>query len=83
MVCWLGVRQDESGKWKLIGRWSDWPSGTKVYFAHALQLWEEFGTGRLPAFIKGVNLVRLSDDGSDAWRSLYERACEGPVYGEG
>lgn len=60
----------------------DRPSGSPIYFAHALQLWDEYGSGRLPAFLPGVRLTRVEDDGSDAWRTLYEGACRGPVYGD-
>ena len=58
----------------------DWPNGAKNYFTHARQLWDEFGTGRLPAFTLGANLVRVEDDGSDQWRQLYEQAKQSPVY---
>lgn len=58
----------------------DWPSGATTYFSHAQQLWEEFQQGRLPAFVPGVNLVRVLDDGSASWKELYQRACLGPVH---
>lgn len=57
----------------------DWPSGSATYFAHAAQMWEEFSASRLPAFLRGVNLTRIEDDGSAQWRELYQRACQGPV----
>lgn len=60
----------------------DWPSGAKNYFTHALQLWEEFGAGRLPSFSLGAHLTRVPDDGSKEWRGLYERAQAGPVYAD-
>lgn len=58
----------------------DWPSGARNYFAHAQQMWEEFGAGRLPAFLSGVKFTRVPDDGSSQWRALYEQACTAPVY---
>ena len=58
----------------------DWPSGAKSYFTHAQQLWDEFGRGDLPAFVTGVNLVRVEDDGSSEWRDLRARAETSPVH---
>ncbi len=58
----------------------DWASGSKSYFTHAQQMWDAFGAGDLPAFIPGVNLVRVEDDGSDEWKSVYEQACVAPVH---
>ena len=58
----------------------DWPSGAKTYFTHAMQMWESFGKGELPAFVRGVNLVRVEDDGSPAWKELYEKAQAAPVH---
>jgi L-alanine-DL-glutamate epimerase-like enolase superfamily enzyme len=60
----------------------DWPSRAVSYFTHAQQLWDSFGRGELPAFVKGVNLTRVFDDGTPQWRALYERACRAPVHGE-
>ena len=58
----------------------EWPTGAAYHFSHARQLWDEFQGGRLPAFIPGVNLVRVPDDGSSAWSDLHARARKGPVY---
>jgi hypothetical protein len=58
----------------------DWPSGAKSYFTHAQQMWEAFGSGELPAFMKGVNLIRLEDDGSEQWRSQYAKALVQPIH---
>lgn len=58
----------------------DWPSGTKSWFTHAQQLWDAFGAGNLPAFVRGVNLVRVEDDGTQEWKDLYGRACKAPVH---
>lgn len=59
----------------------DFPSGAKVYFSHGRQLWDEFGAGRLPSFLPGVHLTTMKDDGSEAWKSLYQKARLSPVYG--
>jgi len=57
----------------------DWPSGTKSWFTHAQQLWDVFKAGDLPAFIPGVHLTRVEDDGTPAWRDLYDRASQAPI----
>lgn len=57
-----------------------WPSGDRTYFTNAQQMWEAFGSGELPAFTKGVDLVRIEDDGSPEWNTLYEAACARPVH---
>ncbi len=58
----------------------DWPSGARSYFTHAKQMWDVFLRGDLPAFVPGVNLVRVEDDGSESWRRLYEQASQAPVH---
>ena len=58
----------------------DWPSGTKSYFTHTQQLWDVFARGELPAFVKGVNLTRVEDDGKEEWKQKYERACKAPFH---
>ncbi|MCH2209920.1 MAG: mandelate racemase/muconate lactonizing enzyme family protein [Fuerstiella sp.] len=58
----------------------DWPSGTKSWFTHAQQLWDAFTSGDLPAFVSGVNLTRVKDDGSAEWRKRYEQACVSPIH---
>jgi L-alanine-DL-glutamate epimerase-like enolase superfamily enzyme len=57
----------------------DWPSGAKSYFTHAQQLWDEFKAGDLPAFVRGVNLVRI-DENTDEWNEYYGRAGVAPVH---
>ena len=39
-----------------------------------------FNAGDLPAFVPGVNLSRVDDDGSEQWRKLYEQATVSPVH---
>jgi L-alanine-DL-glutamate epimerase-like enolase superfamily enzyme len=57
----------------------DWPSGAKTYFTHAQQMWDTWRAGELPAFVKGVDMVMVEDDGSDQWRELQQQAQQGPV----
>lgn len=59
-----------------------WPSGSKSYFTHAQQLWDTFNAGDLPAFVPGVHLSRIEDDGSPQWKALYERAKEAPILAD-
>ena len=47
---------------------------------HAQQMWDTFQAGDLPAFMEGVNLTRVEDDGSEEWQALYERAGRHPVH---
>lgn len=58
----------------------DWPSGAKSWFTHAQQMWDTFQAGDLPAFVEGVHLTRVEDDGSEEWKTLYEQASENPVH---
>jgi L-alanine-DL-glutamate epimerase-like enolase superfamily enzyme len=58
----------------------DWPSGSSSYFTHAQQLWDAFKAGDLPSFVRGVNLVRVEDDGTGDWKRLYEQASIAPVH---
>jgi len=57
----------------------DWPSGAKSYFTHAQQMWDSFKAGDLPAFVRGVNLVRV-DENTDEWNEYYGRAGVAPVH---
>ena len=36
--------------------------------------------GRMPFFSKGVSAELYPDDGTAAWRTLYEEACKAPVF---
>ena len=58
----------------------EWPTGAKTYFTHARQMWDSFGKGELPAFIRGVDLVRVPDDGTPEWKELHEKAKTAPVH---
>jgi len=60
-----------------------WPSGATSYYAHARQYRDEFLTGRLPLFPKGVYLERVPDDGSKEWKELQARAAKGGVHSTG
>ena len=56
-----------------------WPSGAKTYFTHAQQMWDTWRAGELPAFVKGVDMLMVEDDGSDQWRELQQQAQQSPV----
>ncbi len=60
-----------------------WPSGATSYYAHARQYRDEFLTGRLPLFPKGVYLERIADNGSREWKELQARAVQGGVHSAG
>lgn len=57
-----------------------WPSGAEDYYAHGLQYWFDFMQGRLPVFSPGVHLEVIPDDGTPAWRRLYEEAAKKPAW---
>ena len=58
----------------------DWPSGTESYFTHAQQMWDAWKGGELPAFVKGVNMTLVENDGSQEWTDLQTRAQQQPVH---
>ena len=60
-----------------------WPSGATSYYAHARQYWDDFLSGRLPLFPKGVYLERIPDNGSRDWKDLQARAAKGGVHNGG
>jgi galactonate dehydratase len=60
-----------------------WPSGAASYYAHARQYWDDFLSGRLPLFPKGVYLERIPDNGSREWKDLQARAAKGGVHSGG
>ena len=57
-----------------------WPTGSTTYYTHGQQYWEDWQSGRLPFFPRGVNMERITDDGSPTWRDLRERASRGAVH---
>ena len=57
-----------------------WPAGTTTYYHHAAQYWEDWLGSRLPFFPRGVDLQHIADDGSAAWKDLYDRAQRGAVH---
>jgi galactonate dehydratase len=57
-----------------------WPSGSTTYYNHCFQYWADWHAGRLPFFPRGVNLERIPNDGSPAWRDLFQRAQQGAVH---
>ena len=56
-----------------------WPSGDRTYFTHAQQMWDTWRAGDLPAFVRGVDMKLVEDDGSDQWRELQQQAQLAPV----
>jgi len=57
-----------------------WPSGAEDYYAHALQYWEDFIDSRKPVFSPGVSMDVIADDGTAAWRRMYEDALKKPSW---
>jgi L-alanine-DL-glutamate epimerase-like enolase superfamily enzyme len=57
-----------------------WPTGTTTFYNHAAQYWADWLGGRLPFFPRGVYLEQIPNDGSTAWRYLYEQSQKGAVH---
>ena len=57
-----------------------WSSGATRYYAYAWQYFDDFMSGRLPIYAKGVYLERIPDDGSREWKELRARAAQNPVH---
>ena len=57
-----------------------WPAGATSYYAHALQYWDDFLSGRLPLFPSGVRLESIANDGSREWDELQQKAQAGGVH---
>lgn len=57
-----------------------WPSGSTTFYHHAQQYWTDFLGGKLPLFTRGVNLEHIPNDGSPAWKKLYEQSQLGAVH---
>ncbi len=65
---------------------TSWPDGRKMYIANTGKvnfLLNIARAGEMPFFEKGVDTVRLPDDGSQRWKDLYQRARNGPVFTKG
>jgi L-alanine-DL-glutamate epimerase-like enolase superfamily enzyme len=60
-----------------------WPSGATSYYAHTRQYWDDFQSGRLPLFPKGVYLERVPDNGTREWKEMQARAAVGGVHSDG
>lgn len=56
-----------------------WPSGSATYYHHAQQYWGDFLGGKLPLFTRGVTLEHVPNDGTAAWKKLYQQAQLGAV----
>ncbi len=60
-----------------------WPDGRRMYVANTGKvnfMLTVAQQGAMPFFERGVVTELLPDDGSDAWRKLYERARRAPVF---
>jgi len=57
-----------------------WPTGAVSYYASSAQYWEDFRSGRLPIFVKGVRFEYIPDTGSREWKELHERAKKGGCF---
>ncbi len=57
-----------------------WPSGEIDDYAHGLQYWDDFMTGRRPVFSPGVRMEIIENDGTDAWRTRQEAAAHKPGW---
>ncbi len=57
-----------------------WPSGAVDYYAHGLQYWDDFLSGRKHVFSPGVHMEVVPNDGTDEWRKLREEALKKPSW---
>ena len=57
-----------------------WPTGGVNYYAFKTQYWDDFRSGRLPVFVKGVRFESIENNGSHEWRELQDRARKGTVF---
>jgi galactonate dehydratase len=57
-----------------------WPTGATNYYAYRTQYWNDFASGRLPVFAKGVRFEYVENNGSREWKELHERAKKGGVF---
>lgn len=57
-----------------------WPGGATTFYNHAAQYWPDWLGGKLPFFPRAVHLEHIPNDGSKAWRELFERAQKGAVH---
>ncbi len=57
-----------------------WPTGATNYFAYRQQYWDDFRSGRLPVFVKGVRFEYVENNGSREWKELQELARKGGVF---
>jgi L-alanine-DL-glutamate epimerase-like enolase superfamily enzyme len=57
-----------------------WPDGATSYFAYSKQYWNDFSSGRLPVFVKGVRFEYIENNGSREWKELQQRAAKSAVF---
>jgi galactonate dehydratase len=59
-----------------------WPAGAVSYYAYSPQYWDDFRSGRLPIFVKGVRFDYVENNGSREWKDLHERAKKGGIFSQ-
>jgi len=57
-----------------------WATGATNYYAYSKQYWDDFRSGRLPIFARGVRFEYVENNGSREWKELRERAQAGGVF---
>jgi len=57
-----------------------WPTGGTTYYAYRSHYWDDFRSGRLPIFAKGVRFEYVESNGSRDWKELHEKAKEGAIF---
>ena len=57
-----------------------WPTGAVIYYAYRTQYWDDFRSGRLVGFAKGMRYEYVENSASHEWKELHERAKKGPVF---
>jgi hypothetical protein len=57
-----------------------WPTGEVDDYAHGLQYWDDFLSGRRPIFQPGVRLELVPDDGSARWQQRRAAALTRPAW---
>jgi hypothetical protein len=59
-----------------------WPTGGASYYAIREQYWDDFRSGRLPVFAKGVRFEYVPDNGSNEWKELQQKAKKGGFFSQ-
>jgi galactonate dehydratase len=64
---------------------TSWPDGRRMYFANTGYnfMLREANRETIPFYERGVNTRLLRNDGSNEWKSLYQKALNGPFVIKG